>query len=109
MHDGSHERKLAQIARGASVEAAPSRLHDAPGECESRSMKPLLLRRFVPALLGLLLASPLPPRAVAKPAGPLALPGLSEPATVITDRFGLPHVRAASLSDLYYAWGWVTA
>src|SRR5262249_13948933 len=31
------------------------------------------------------------------------------PATVVTDRWGIPHVRAASLSDLYYAWGWVSA
>jgi penicillin amidase len=35
--------------------------------------------------------------------------GLSQPATVITDRWGIPHIRAASLDDLYYAWGWVSA
>jgi penicillin G amidase len=37
------------------------------------------------------------------------LPGLSAPATVVTDPWGVPHVRAANLPDLYYVWGWVTA
>jgi len=34
---------------------------------------------------------------------------LSQPVTVITDRWGIPHIRAANLDDLYYAWGWVSA
>jgi len=29
--------------------------------------------------------------------------------TVETDVYGVPHVRAANLPDLYFAWGWVTA
>jgi penicillin amidase len=37
------------------------------------------------------------------------LPGLSAEARIVTDRWGVPHIRAASLPDLYYAWGWVTA
>src|SRR5438046_1196060 len=36
------------------------------------------------------------------PAGPRA------PVHVVTDRWGIPHLRAASLDDLYYGWGWVT-
>src|SRR5262249_23616227 len=36
-------------------------------------------------------------------------PGLSAPANIATDRWGIPHVRAANLSDLYFAWGWVSA
>jgi len=28
--------------------------------------------------------------------------------SIVTDRWGIPHVRAESLEDLYYAWGWVT-
>jgi penicillin amidase len=61
--------------------------------------------------LALLLPSAAPgqARVQARERGALVLPGLSEPARVITDRFGIPHVRAASLSDLYFAWGWVTA
>ncbi len=47
-----------------------------------------------------------PPVHAGEPAG---LPGLSAPASVLTDRWGVPHVRAANLPDLYYAWGWVTA
>src|SRR5262245_3116630 len=35
--------------------------------------------------------------------------GLEAPASVVTDRWGIPHLRAESLGDLYYAWGWVSA
>lgn len=33
----------------------------------------------------------------------------SAPVTIETDVYGVPHVRAANLPDLYFAWGWVTA
>jgi penicillin amidase len=36
-------------------------------------------------------------------------PDLAQPVTVTTDRWGIPHIRAGSLDDLYYAWGWVAA
>lgn len=36
-------------------------------------------------------------------------PGLGAPVRLVTDRYGVPHLRASSLSDLYFAWGWVTA
>ena len=36
-------------------------------------------------------------------------PGLSAAVQVTTDRYGIPHVRAANLADLYFAWGWVSA
>src|SRR5438046_613109 len=36
-------------------------------------------------------------------------PGLHAPVSVVTDRWGIPHLRAASLDDLYFAWGWVSA
>ena len=39
----------------------------------------------------------------------LSLTGLERPVRVVTDRWGIPHVSAASLSDLYFAWGFVTA
>ncbi|HTR96374.1 MAG TPA: penicillin acylase family protein, partial [Candidatus Acidoferrales bacterium] len=48
-----------------------------------------------------------PPMTATAP-GELRLPGLSSPATVATDRYGIPHVRAANLHDLYLAWGFVT-
>src|SRR5262252_2704093 len=35
--------------------------------------------------------------------------GLSQPVSLVTDRWGIPHVRATNLEDLYYAWGWVSA
>ncbi len=37
------------------------------------------------------------------PAGP------AQPVRIVTDRWGIPHVRASTLDDLYYGWGWVTA
>lgn len=37
------------------------------------------------------------------------LPGLAAPARVVTDRYGIPHLQARTLDDLYYLWGWVTA
>jgi len=49
------------------------------------------------------------PLAGAPNATRVSAPGLSAPASVTTDRWGIPHVRAASLDDLYYAWGWVSA
>jgi penicillin amidase len=39
----------------------------------------------------------------------VALPALSAPARVVTDRWGIPHVQAANLDDLYFVWGLVTA
>jgi len=59
--------------------------------------------------LGLALLAPARPLAGAPAESRVRAPGLAAAATVVTDRWGIPHVRAASLSDLYYAWGWVTA
>jgi penicillin amidase len=44
-------------------------------------------------------------------AGPerIAEPALSAPVRLLTDRNGIPHLQARNLSDLYFAWGWVTA
>jgi penicillin amidase len=36
-------------------------------------------------------------------------PGLSAPVRIVTDADGIPHVRAETLDDLYFAWGYVTA
>ncbi len=35
--------------------------------------------------------------------------GLRAEASVVTDRWGIPHIRAESMNDLYHAWGWVAA
>ena len=35
--------------------------------------------------------------------------GLEHPVRIVTDRWGIPHLRAESLADLYFAWGYVTA
>ena len=63
------------------------------------------------ALAALALLSGCAPERPATPPlarGEVRVPGLFAPATVVTDRFGIPHVRAASLHDLYLAWGYVT-
>lgn len=39
----------------------------------------------------------------APPSGP------AEPVRIVTDRWGIPHLKARSLPDLYFAWGYVTA
>ena len=69
------------------------------------------MSRATPArLLAMLLACALAAPCAGAPAGALVwAPALSQPATVVTDRWGIPHIRAASLDDLYYAWGWVSA
>jgi len=68
---------------------------------------PLILTSF-PLVSLLLLASPAGD-ADGKSAGPVVIPGLQAPVRIVTDRFGIPHVRAKSLADLYAAWGYVTA
>lgn len=68
--------------------------------------------RALLASLGLaaLLAAAAPAPLSSGPApGRAALPGLSAEATVVTDRWGIPHLSAANLGDLYEAWGWVSA
>ena len=57
----------------------------------------------------LILVALLDARPRARADAPAGLPGLSAPASIVTDRWGVPHLRAANLPDLYYAWGWVTA
>ena len=62
-------------------------------------------------LLLVTLGSPSPAGAPSRP-GPdttLTLPGLERPVQVLTDRWGIPHIRAQSLPDLYLAWGFVSA
>ena len=39
----------------------------------------------------------------------LHIAGLHAPVQVTTDRWGIAHVRAGNLNDLYAAWGWVSA
>ncbi len=71
-------------------------------------MRLLALGTFL--LAGLALAPSRPARAPAPPSGGvLTLPGLERPVRIVTDRFGVPHVRARTLGDLYYAWGFVSA
>src|SRR5213075_551401 len=41
--------------------------------------------------------------------GTLAVAGLSAPVSVVRDKLGVPHIRAASYDDLLFAQGFVTA
>jgi penicillin amidase len=61
-------------------------------------------RALVTALLACCACAPAAPR---RPAAPHA--GLARPVRIVTDRWGIPHLMASSLPDLYFAWGYVTA
>jgi penicillin G amidase len=41
--------------------------------------------------------------------GTIVVKGLSGPVTVVRDKLGVPHIRAASFEDLFFAQGFVTA
>jgi penicillin amidase len=56
-----------------------------------------------------LLALALAPRTAAAPEAPRPPAGPDAEVRILTDRWGVPHLRAASLGDLYFAWGYVTA
>jgi penicillin amidase len=60
-------------------------------------------------LLALSLLALAQPLASAPESAPVHTGGLHAPVSVVTDRWGIPHLRAASLDDLYFAWGWVSA
>jgi penicillin amidase len=59
--------------------------------------------------IGLAAAPPLARAARAAPERARVVPGLSAPVRIVVDRYGVSHLRAASLADLYFAWGYVTA
>jgi penicillin amidase len=72
-----------------------------------------MLRAPSPFAIAVFLSLALP-RAAAAPAAAdrgasLGLAELAAPARLVVDRWGIPHIRAASLADLYFAWGLVTA
>src|ERR1700746_2059697 len=41
--------------------------------------------------------------------GTITLTGLSGPVSVVRDKLGVPHIRAASYDDLFFAQGFITA
>ncbi len=59
--------------------------------------------------LALLLFAGMRPPSGAAQTSELHAAGVRAPVQVTTDRWGIPHVRARSLDDLYLAWGWVSA
>ena len=65
--------------------------------------------RFPTLAAAMVLAALLAPSPCAVADEALRLPGLAAEARVVVDAWGVSHIRAASLSDLYYVWGWVTA
>lgn len=65
-------------------------------------------RTIAAALAATLLAGPSTPTGESA-SGTVPVAGLGAPVTLVTDRYGVPHVQAHTLSDLYLAWGWVTA
>lgn len=93
---------------GRVVPLPARRLDSTPRQWQIAAMRaPLILTAFA-------LASPVlfvgpAGEAAGERAGRAAIPGLHAPVRLVTDRFGIPHIGAQSLSDLYRAWGYVTA
>jgi penicillin G amidase len=74
----------------------------------------MLTRLVLACAIASVLLLPAAPRPAAAPTGApadsaLTLPGLEAPVRIVTDRFGVPHIRAANTRDLYFAWGFVSA
>jgi len=65
------------------------------------------LRRATVAMAWLAAASAAP--ALAAGADKFAVPGLEKPATVLIDRWGVPHIYANTLYDAFYVQGFVAA
>src|SRR2546421_1269314 len=42
-------------------------------------------------------------------AGTVALPGLQKPVEILRDRWGVPHIYAQTVDDLFFAQGYITA
>jgi penicillin amidase len=72
-----------------------------------RVRAPLILTAFALAAPAIL-AGPAG-EAAGERSGPVTIPGLHAPVRLVTDHFGVPHLRAQNLGDLYRAWGYVTA
>src|SRR5207249_11182094 len=66
---------------------------------------------LVPILLASIGCRPSPPRSIPHPApaDTLVDGSLHAPVRIVTDPWGIPHIRAERLDDLYFAWGYVTA
>jgi penicillin amidase len=71
-------------------------------------VRPVIVAAFALAALG---ASSAPANAPVAGSSDvtLALPGMTAAVRIVTDRWGIPHLRAQNLADLYLAWGFVTA
>jgi len=72
------------------------------------------MARTLPMLAMVVLTTVALPRPAAAPlrAGhdaPEPFAGLSAPVRIVVDRWGISHIRAGRLDDLYFAWGYVTA
>lgn len=85
------------------------------------------MRRYVPLLVAIAIAvvfawraGPPPVSTTPSPDAPVrsgdrmpsdtvSLPGLDAPVEILTDRWGVPHLRTHSRADLYFAWGFVSA
>jgi acyl-homoserine lactone acylase PvdQ len=61
------------------------------------------------AVAGCRRTEPPPPPLVAQVSGTIEVAGLSAPVRVVRDRWGVPHIDAASRDDLFFAQGFVQA
>jgi penicillin amidase len=73
------------------------------------SLPPLALAACALLTMEACRREPPPPPLAAQVSGAIAVPGLSAPVRVIRDRWGVPHIFAETLDDLFAAQGFVQA
>ena len=91
-------RRTARIAAAIGVIVALL----LPVLCRRRAEGPRHQERALPAVRS-------PAASPPAPADTARIPGLEAPARIVLDRYGIPHLQAATLGDLYIALGFVTA
>ncbi len=74
-------------------------------------MNKLALQSSLPVLAALLLTHPLAARPANQPGTttPVALAGLEQPAEILIDKWGVPHIYAASVKDAFFLQGYNAA
>jgi penicillin G amidase len=102
---------------------AGNALYHAPVlESVGRRCDSVRVKRYLPLVVVVVIAALIawrvtggPPPGAGRDAGVpgrdtlIAIAGLRAPVTIVTDRYGIPHIHARTRADLYRAWGFISA